>query len=237
MTALLSVSGLTAGYGSLVVLRDLAFEVSHGEIVVILGANGAGKTTTLRALSGLIPAARGIVVLDGKSIAKARSDVRARMGLGHVPEGRGTFVDLTVEENLRVGAYHRPAREVTESLEQWYEVFPQLKDRRTQLAGSMSGGEQQMLAVARALMAGPRLLLLDEPSMGLAPLVTAELFRQLRLANEQTGTAILLVEQNAALALSIAGRAYVLEAGEIVLRGAAEELRGNDSIRRAYLGV
>jgi branched-chain amino acid transport system ATP-binding protein len=236
MIAALRASGLTAGYGSLIVLRDLAFHVEAREIVVILGANGAGKTTTLRALSGEIPA-EGVIELDGRRVNGLRADQRARRGIGHVPEGRGTFLDLTVEENLRVGAYHRPARAVRTAMERWYEVFPQLAERRGQLAGSMSGGEQQMLAVARALMGEPELLLLDEPSMGLAPLVTAELFRQLAETNERAGTAMLLVEQNAEIALSIADRAYVLENGRIVVTGTAAELRGDDSIRRAYLGV
>ncbi|WP_433378055.1 ABC transporter ATP-binding protein [Streptosporangium sp. CA-115845] len=236
MTAALAVTGLTAGYGSLIVLRDLTFHVEPGEIVVILGANGAGKTTTLRALSGEIPA-EGTIELADRQVGGLRADRRARLGIGHVPEGRGTFVDLTVEENLRLGAYHRPAREVPGAMERWFEVFPQLAERRGQLAGSMSGGEQQMLAVARALMGAPKLLLLDEPSMGLAPMLVAELFRSLAEMNRQTGTAMLLVEQNAELALSIADRAYVLEHGRIVSTGTAEELRGDDSIRRAYLGV
>ncbi|MER5626766.1 ABC transporter ATP-binding protein [Streptosporangium sp. NPDC002544] len=236
MTAALAVTGLTAGYGSLIVLRDLTFHVEPGEIVVILGANGAGKTTTLRALSGEIPA-EGAIELADRQVGGLRADQRARLGIGHVPEGRGTFVDLTVEENLRLGAYHRPAREVPGAMERWFEVFPQLAERRGQLAGSMSGGEQQMLAVARALMGAPKLLLLDEPSMGLAPMLVAELFRSLAEMNRQTGTAMLLVEQNAELALSIADRAYVLEHGRIVSTGTAEELRGDDSIRRAYLGV
>ncbi|WP_326638723.1 ABC transporter ATP-binding protein [Streptosporangium sp. NBC_01755] len=236
MTAALAVTGLTAGYGSLIVLRDLTFHVDPGEIVVILGANGAGKTTTLRALSGEIPA-EGTIELADRQVGGLRADQRARLGIGHVPEGRGTFVDLTVEENLRLGAYHRPAREVPGAMERWFEVFPQLAERRGQLAGSMSGGEQQMLAVARALMGAPKLLLLDEPSMGLAPMLVAELFRNLAEMNRRTGTAMLLVEQNAELALSIADRAYVLEHGRIVSTGTAEELRGDDSIRRAYLGV
>ncbi|MET8053438.1 ABC transporter ATP-binding protein [Streptosporangium sp. NPDC005286] len=236
MTAALAVTGLTAGYGSLIVLRDLTFHVEPGEIVVILGANGAGKTTTLRALSGEIPA-EGTIELADRQVGGLRADQRARLGIGHVPEGRGTFVDLTVEENLRLGAYHRPAREVPGAMERWFEVFPQLAERRGQLAGSMSGGEQQMLAVARALMGAPKLLLLDEPSMGLAPMLVAELFRSLAEMNRQTGTAMLLVEQNAELALSVADRAYVLEHGRIVSTGTAEELRGDDSIRRAYLGV
>jgi branched-chain amino acid transport system ATP-binding protein len=236
VTAALAITGLTAGYGSLIVLRDLSFHVEPGEIVVILGANGAGKTTTLRALSGEIPA-EGSIELAGRQVSGLRADQRARLGIGHVPEGRGTFVDLTVEENLRVGAYHRPAREVPGAMDRCHELFPQLAERRRQLAGSMSGGEQQMLAVARALMGEPELLLLDEPSMGLAPMLVAELFRSLAETNERTGTAMLLVEQNAELALSIADRAYVLEHGRIVSSGTAAELRGDDSIRRAYLGV
>jgi branched-chain amino acid transport system ATP-binding protein len=236
MTALLTVEALTAGYGSLIVLRDLDFRVDPGEIVVILGANGAGKTTTLRALSGEI-SGQGSIEFDGEQVTGLRADQRARLGIGHVPEGRGTFVDLTVEENLRVGAYHRPSAKVRPAMERSFELFPPLRERRTQFAGSMSGGEQQMLAVARALMGAPKLLLLDEPSMGLAPMVTAELFKTLAETNKQTGTAMLIVEQNASIALSIADRAYVLENGQIVSAGTAEEIRSDDSIRRAYLGV
>jgi branched-chain amino acid transport system ATP-binding protein len=236
MSALLNVEGLTAGYGSLIVLRDLDFQVNDGEIVVILGANGAGKTTTLRALSGEL-SGQGSIEFDGRRIDRLRTDQRTRLGFGHVPEGRGTFVDLTVEENLRVGAYNRRASEVASSMERWFKLFPALEERRDQVAGSMSGGEQQMLAVARALMGAPKMLLLDEPSMGLAPMVTAELFRTLAETNKETGTAMLIVEQNAQIALSIADRAYVLENGEIVSTGTAEELRADDSIRRAYLGV
>ncbi|GAA2444002.1 ABC transporter ATP-binding protein [Actinomadura vinacea] len=236
MTALLGVKALTAGYGSLIVLRDLDFRVDPGEIVVILGANGAGKTTTLRALSGEIPG-QGSIEFDGEQVGRLRADQRARLGIGHAPEGRGTFVDLTVEENLRVGAYHRPSAEVRPAMERMFELFPPLRERRGQAAGSMSGGEQQMLAVARALMGAPKLLLLDEPSMGLAPMVTAELFRTLAETNERTGTAMLVVEQNAQIALSIADRAHVLEHGRIVAAGTAAEIRADDSIRRAYLGV
>ncbi|WP_055482181.1 ABC transporter ATP-binding protein [Sphaerimonospora mesophila] len=236
MSALLAVRGLTAGYGSLIVLRDLDFHVDPGEVVVILGANGAGKTTTLRALSGEI-SGEGTIEFDGRRVDGSRTDQRARLGIGHVPEGRGTFVDLTVEENLRIGAYHRPAAQVRSAMDRAFGLFPTLGERRAQLAGSMSGGEQQMLAVARALMGDPKLLLLDEPSMGLAPMVTAELFRTLAETNERTGTAMLIVEQNAQIALSIADRAYVLGHGQIVSAGTAAEIRADDSIRRAYLGV
>ncbi|MGW2194573.1 ABC transporter ATP-binding protein, partial [Streptosporangium sp. NPDC001682] len=198
---------------------------------------GSCSKTWRRRRSSSQPWRKGTIELADRQVGGLRADQRARLGIGHVPEGRGTFVDLTVEENLRLGAYHRPAREVPGAMERWFEVFPQLAERRGQLAGSMSGGEQQMLAVARALMGAPKLLLLDEPSMGLAPMLVAELFRSLAEMNRQTGTAMLLVEQNAELALSIADRAYVLEHGRIVSTGTAEELRGDDSIRRAYLGV
>ncbi len=236
MSPLLEVTGLTAGYGSLTVLREVSFTVETGEIVVILGANGAGKTTTLRALSGLIPA-RGRITLDGGDLTGRRADVRARLGLGHAPEGRGTFADLTVEENLRLGGLHRPAKEIPGALDTAFAMFPQLVALRHRAAGRLSGGEQQMLTVARALMAGPRLLLLDEPSMGLAPQITAELFAELGRVNAELGTAMLVVEQNAAIALTIARRGHVLESGRIVLSGTGPELSGDDSVRRAYLGV
>ncbi|MFC5751269.1 ABC transporter ATP-binding protein [Actinomadura rugatobispora] len=236
MSPLLEVDGLTAGYGPLTVLRELSFTVGAGEIVVILGANGAGKTTTLRALSGLLQA-RGRVVLDGTDLAGLRADARARLGLGHAPEGRGTFADLTVEENLRLGGLRRPAREVAGALDTAFAMFPQLAPLRGQAAGRLSGGEQQMLTVARALMARPRLLLLDEPSMGLAPQITTELFAELGRINTELGTAMLIVEQNAAVALNVARRGHVLESGRIVLSGTGAELSGDDSVRRAYLGV
>jgi branched-chain amino acid transport system ATP-binding protein len=236
MTTLLSVRQLSAGYGQVQVLTNLELSVEAGEIVVVLGANGAGKTTTLRALSGMIPA-KGEVVLDGTSVIGRKPEDLVRLGVAHVPQGRGTFPELTVEENLRVGGLTRPTDEVTADMERWFEVFPRLKERIHQAAGSMSGGEQQMLAIARALMSRPTLLLLDEPSLGLAPLVTRDVFERIALINTELGTTVLVVEQNANLALDIAHRGYVLETGAIVASGTADELRSNDVVRRAYLGV
>jgi branched-chain amino acid transport system ATP-binding protein len=233
---LLAVKGLRAGYGAVRVLTGLDFTVDENEVVVILGANGAGKTTTLRAVCGMIDA-EGEVVFDGRNLVGRRTDQIAQAGIGHVPQGRGTIVDLTVEENLRAGAYRRRDRDVTADVEHWYEVFPRLGERRGQQAGSMSGGEQQMLAIARAMMARPRLVLLDEPSLGLAPLVTQELFRRLGELNREHGVAMLIVEQNASLALGIAQRGYVLETGRIVVSGSADDLANNDDVRRAYLGI
>ncbi|HET9770711.1 MAG TPA: ABC transporter ATP-binding protein [Acidimicrobiia bacterium] len=236
MSPLLEVRDLEAGYGPVEVLRGMSFTVDEGEVVVILGANGAGKTTTIRAISGMIPV-RGQVTVDGASVAGKAPEEIVRRGLAHVPQGRGTFVELTVEENLRLGAYARKDKEVHRDLDHWYEVFPRLRERRDQAAGSMSGGEQQMLAIARAAMSRPRLLLLDEPSLGLAPLVTQELFRRLQTMNQEDGMALLVVEQNANLALSIAERGYVLEAGQIVVSGTAAELQADESVRKAYLGI
>lgn len=236
MSALLEVSELRAGYGAVRVLQGLDFSVAEGEAVVILGANGAGKTTTLRAISGMIDAG-GHVEFDGRSIAGHRPEQIAAAGIAHVPEGRGTIVDLTVDENLRIGAYRRRGTEIETDIERWYATFPRLKERRAQQAGSMSGGEQQMLAVSRALMGRPKLVLLDEPSLGLAPLVTQELFRTLGDLNREDGLSMLVVEQNAGLALKLASRGYVLETGTIVMSGSAEELAGNDDVRRAYLGI
>ena len=236
MTALLEVSELRAGYGAVRVLQGIDFSVDAGEVVVILGANGAGKTTTLRALSGMIDAG-GRIMFDGHPIVGRRPEQIAAAGIAHVPQGRGTIVDLTVDENLRIGAYLRRGPEVESDIDRWYTTFPRLKERRTQQAGSMSGGEQQMLAVARALMARPTLVLLDEPSLGLAPLITQELFRTLAELNRADGLSMLVVEQNAGLALNIAARGYVLETGAIVISGSASELAGNDDVRRAYLGI
>lgn len=233
--SVLTVADLHAGYGPVRVLHGLNFEVGTGEIVVILGANGSGKTTTLRAVSGMIRAT-GSVMLNGEEIRGRSCERIALKRVAHVPQGRGTFPELTVEENLRVGAYSRSDRAINEDMDRWFEMFPRLKERRHQQAGSMSGGEQQMLAVSRALMMNPVLLLLDEPSLGLAPLVTQELFQKLAQLNAQTNIAILVVEQNANLALKIAERGYVLEAGEIVATGTAAELAANDDIRKAYLG-
>jgi len=233
---LLSVSGLHAGYGPVQVLDGIDLEVSAGEIVVVLGANGAGKTTTLRALSGMI-AARGTVLLDGDDVVGRKPEDLVRLGVAHVPQGRGTFPELTVTENLRVGGFTRSSEELAEDMERWLAVFPRLAERRDQAAGSMSGGEQQMLAIARALMSRPRLLLLDEPSLGLAPLVTRDVFERIVEINSELGTTVLVVEQNANLALDVASRGYVLESGKIVAQGSADDLRNDDVVRRAYLGV
>ena len=234
--SLLAVEHLVAGYGPVQVLDGLDLSVEAGEIVVVLGANGAGKTTTLRALSGMIPA-KGSVVLNGKEVLGRKPEDLVGMGVAHVPQGRGTFPDLTVEENLRVGGFRRPAAEVAEDMERWFDVFPRLRERIDQAAGSMSGGEQQMLAIARALMSRPALLLLDEPSLGLAPLVTRDVFERIAAVNAELGTTVLVVEQNANLALDIATRGYVLETGRIIAEGPADELRNDDVVRRAYLGV
>ena len=235
MTALLEVSGLHAGYGQVEVLRDVSLTVENGQVAVVLGANGAGKTTLLRALSGMI-GGTGSMVLDGQELLGLSSERIASVGVGHVPQGRGTFSTMSVEENLRIGAHLLRGRGEREQIEKWYDVFPRLGDRRGQQAGSLSGGEQQMLAVARALMPSPRLLLLDEPSLGLAPNTTRDLFDALGRINAETGTSMLIVEQNAHLALEIGSKAMLLEAGRIVATGTARELRDNDDIRRAYLG-
>lgn len=232
---LLAATGLTAGYGQIQVLQGIDFTVGDGEIVVILGANGAGKTTTMRALSGMI-GRQGSVTFDGVEMSKAKPDAILRAGIAQVPQGRGTFTDLTVEDNLRTGAYSRKD-EVEQDLERWFEAFPRLHERRTQRAGGLSGGEQQMLAIARAMMSRPRLLLCDEPSLGLAPLITQELFRILAEASRETGLSLLIVEQNANLALGLADRAYVLETGTIVAQGTGAELLADDTVKRAYLGV
>jgi branched-chain amino acid transport system ATP-binding protein len=238
-TTLLRVDDLHAGYGPIEVLHGLSLSVEAGEIVVILGANGAGKTTTMRAISGTI-ARRGSIELarDGslQSIAKASPDAIVRLGLVQVPQGRGTFPDLTVEDNLRIGAHTRRDGGTGADIARWFDTFPRLAERRAQKAGSLSGGEQQMLAIARALMSRPTLLLCDEPSLGLAPIVTQELFSILARLNEEQGLAVLLVEQNASLALEIAHRVYLLETGTIVASGSSEQISSDDSIRKAYLG-
>jgi branched-chain amino acid transport system ATP-binding protein len=235
VTDILSVSGLTAGYGPVQVLRGLDFTVGKGEIVVILGANGAGKTTTMRAISGTIER-QGTITFDGRDITDVRADEIVKLGVAQVPQGRGTFVDLTTEDNLRLGAITRRDNEIDLDVDRWFEVFPRLKERRTQKAGSLSGGEQQMLAIARAVMSRPTLLLCDEPSLGLAPLVVQELFRTLERLNREQGTSILLVEQNANLAIDVAHRVYVLETGAIAASGDAATMRDDESIRKAYLG-
>jgi branched-chain amino acid transport system ATP-binding protein len=236
MTAILQVEDLHVAYGETKVLHGIGFAVEARGITTILGANGAGKTTTLRAVSGIVPP-RGRIELDGRRIDGRACEDIARLGIAHVPEGRGTFVGFTVEENLRLGAHVRRDRTgVSEDMERVYGYFPVLGQRRSQAAGTLSGGEQQMLALARALMLRPRLLLLDEPSLGLAPLVVQEIFRIVRAINEREGVSVLLVEQNAVLALGLADHAYLLETGRVVLAGAAEEIRKNDAVRRAYLG-
>jgi branched-chain amino acid transport system ATP-binding protein len=234
VSALLEVDGLHAGYGPIEILHGLDFTVAPGEMVVILGANGAGKTTTMRAVSGLIPR-RGTIRFDGRDIADSSADEIVSGGVAQVPQGRGTFTDLSVEDNLRVGAYVR-GDDIAGDIDRWFDVFPRLRERRGQKAGSLSGGEQQMLAIARALMSKPKLLLCDEPSQGLAPIIVQEMFRILQRLNAEDGVAVLLVEQNANLAMDVANRAYVLETGTIVASGDASELRDDESIRKAYLG-
>jgi branched-chain amino acid transport system ATP-binding protein len=234
-TALLDVEELWAGYGPVQVLHGVTFHVNEGEVVVILGANGAGKTTTLRAICQMINT-RGRVELEGASLNGKSTTTVVRKGVAHVPQGRGTFPELSVRDNLEVGAYVRRDRDINADIDRWFDAFPRLAERRTQLAGSLSGGEQQMLAIARALMGRPRLLLLDEPSLGLAPIIVQDLFRRLGQLNAEQGITMLVVEQNANLAFEIAHRAYVLEAGQIALSGTADELRNDEAVRRAYLG-
>ncbi len=234
--ALLEARGLEAQYGWTKVLHGIDFTVEEGGITTILGANGAGKTTTLRAVCGMVRTV-GEIRFAGERINGRATEDLVRLGIGHAPEGRGTFVNLTVEENLRLGAYVRGrAGGVAQDLERVYGYFPVLAQRRNQAGGTLSGGEQQMLAVARALMLRPRLLLLDEPSLGLAPLVVREIFRIVRTINREERVSVLLVEQNAAVALGLAQHAYLMETGRVVMSGPAAELRENDAIRRAYLG-
>tara|TARA_Y100000768_G_scaffold117157_1_gene86527 strand:- start:2219 stop:2932 length:714 start_codon:yes stop_codon:yes gene_type:complete len=232
---LLKAENLTASYGQIVVLHEISFEVYENEIAVILGANGAGKTTTIRALSGMVETT-GTITFNKEDISQLESDAIVRKGVAHVPQGRGTFPELTVEDNLRVGAFIRSDKEVENDIHSCYDTYPVLFERRTQSAGSLSGGEQQMLAVSRALMSRPELLLLDEPSLGLAPQIVESLFERFLIMNKDHGTTMLVVEQNAQLALDMADRGYVLEAGEIVVEGAAESLINDEAIIRAYLG-
>lgn len=233
---ILEVEDLQARYGARNVLHGISFTLADGGISVMLGANGAGKTTTLRALCGMVRTS-GVIVLARERIDSLATEVIVRRGVGHVPEGRGTFKDLTVEENLQVGAYpRRDKSNLGADFERVYEYFPRLKERRLQQAGTLSGGEQQMLAVSRALMQRPRLLLLDEPSFGIAPIVVREIFDILRWVNTAERTSMLLVEQNADLALGIADQAFVLETGRIVMTGSAAEMRDNERVRKAYLG-
>ncbi|MSQ58494.1 MAG: ABC transporter ATP-binding protein [Betaproteobacteria bacterium] len=236
MAAILESTGLTAGYGATQVLQNVAFSVEEGGITAILGANGAGKTTLLRAVCAMVKR-NGDLRLGGQDIsAKATEDI-VRLGVAQVPDGRGTFVDFTTEENLRVGAYTRKDKAgVAQDLERVFTYFPKLKERRGQQAGTLSGGEQQMLAIARALMLRPRLLLLDEPSFGLAPLIVQEIFRIMRRINQEDNVSMLLVEQNAKLALDLAGHAYVLETGRVVASGPSAQIQKDETVRRSYLG-
>ena len=234
--ALLEVAGLHAAYGPTRVLHGIDFSLEEGSITALLGANGAGKTTTLRALCGMVRTT-GEVRFNGARIdAKSTEDI-VRLGIAHVPDGRGTFVNLSTEENLRLGAYVRRDRDAIEQdFERVFTYFPRLKERRHQQAGTLSGGEQQMLAVSRALMLRPKLLLMDEPSFGLAPLIVREIFGIMRAINKSENVSILLVEQNAAMALELADRAYLIETGRVVLSGTADEIRQDEAVRRSYLG-
>jgi branched-chain amino acid transport system ATP-binding protein len=236
MTALLEVRDLRAGYGATKVLHGIDFSVAEGGVTTLLGGNGAGKTTTLRALCGLITRS-GEISLAGRSIARLATEDIARLGVAHVPDGRGTFVRLTTEENLQLGSITRTDHAaIAADLERVYGYFPILKKRRTQQAGTLSGGEQQMLAIGRALMLRPKMMFLDEPSFGLAPLLVRELFDILAVLNKNEGVSLLLVEQNAALALDLADQAYLLETGRIVFSGEASKMRQDEKIRRSYLG-
>jgi branched-chain amino acid transport system ATP-binding protein len=236
MAAIIEAKDLHAFYGPTHVLHGVNFSVEPGGITTLLGANGAGKTTTLRALSGMV-GTRGDVLFDGQSIGGKHTEAIVRHGIAHVPEGRGTFAGLTVEENLKLGAYTQKNKKLLrQDFERVYNYFPRLKERSNQQAGTLSGGEQQMLAVSRALMMRPRLLLLDEPSFGLAPLVVQDIFSILRTINREDKVSMLLVEQNASQALEIADHAYLLETGRVMLSGTSDEIRNDDSVRRSYLG-
>ncbi len=233
--SLLAVQGLSAGYGRGDVLHGVDLEVAAGGVTVVLGANGAGKTTLLRAICGMV-ARRGSVTFDGRRVDRLPTEEIARLGVAHVPEGRGTFTNLTTEENLRLGAYRRDGSELEASFARVYRYFPRLAERRSQQAGTLSGGEQQMLAIARAVMSKPSLILLDEPSFGLAPLVVEELYRIVRDINAGERVGVLLVEQNAAIALELADSVYLFEVGSVVLSGPPAKLRTDEALRRAYLG-
>ena len=234
--AMLEVSNLKVNYGMIQAIKGISFKVEEGEIIALIGANGAGKTTTLHTVSGLLKAREGSILFNGKELTKTQPHKIVEMGMAHVPEGRRIFQQLTVYENLILCDYTRSdKKEIAENLEMIYKRFPRLEERKKQIAGTLSGGEQQMLAMGRALMSNPKIVLMDEPSMGLSPLLVSEIFDIIQSINK-SGTTVLLVEQNAKKALSIANRAYVLETGKIVLEGDAKELMNNDQIKKAYLG-
>lgn len=233
--SLLKVDDMNVYYGAIHAIKGISFEVHEGEIVTLIGANGAGKSTTLKTVSGILRGKTGTIEFDGKDITKEHAHKMISLGIAHVPEGRRIFQQLTVKENLEMGAFSRPASEVKPSLEDVYNRFPRLREREKQVAGTLSGGEQQMLAMGRALMSRPKLMMLDEPSMGLSPLLVQQIFDIIKELNA-SGTTILLVEQNAKMALSIADRAYVLETGKIVKEGVAKDLLHDESVKKAYLG-
>lgn len=234
--ALLEIKELEVNYGVIKAIKGVSFDVNEGEIIALIGANGAGKTTILHTITGLIQAKKGSIVFDGKELTKTPPHKIVSMGMAHVPEGRRIFQQLSVLENLKLGAYTRKDKsEIASTLKMVYERFPRLEERKNQVAGTLSGGEQQMLAMGRALMSKPRIILMDEPSMGLSPLLVSEIFDIIKVINE-SGTTVLLVEQNAKKALSIADRAYVLETGNITLSGDAKDLINDESVKKAYLG-
>ena len=235
MAELLNVENINVYYGAIHAIKGVSFHVDEGEVVTLIGANGAGKSTTLQTVSGLLRSKTGSITFAGQNISNAAPHTLVAHGLAHVPEGRRIFLQMTVEENLEMGAYTQPSADTGASMERVYDQFPRLKERQRQIAGTLSGGEQQMLAMGRALMSKPKLLMLDEPSMGLAPILVAQIFDIIR-ALHKAGTTILLVEQNAQMALSVADRAYVLETGKITLSGTGDELAHSDEVRKAYLG-
>ena len=232
---MLNVQNINVYYGNIQAIRDISFRVEDGEIVTLIGANGAGKSTILKSVSGLLRSKTGDIIFDGKSIKSTAPHKIVAQGLAHVPEGRRVFLQMSVEENLEMGAFTAPRNTIEDSIANVYERFPRLKERRRQVAGTLSGGEQQMLAMGRGLMSRPKLMMLDEPSMGLAPILVEQIFEIIQELN-RAGTTILLVEQNAQMALSIANRGYVLETGQIVLHAPASELLSNDAVQKAYLG-